>query len=122
MTKLNKLHERVMRESSYNDFVSKYGREFEDNVKDLSSFGKTKFSKLDEDKQNQIADKVMAKIERMYDKNIWEYIEAVLFNGRFDMRVLFKVAVENQDKYGTEPQQFSNAFEDALNMLRREIK
>jgi len=99
------MDESEINEGSYTDFLTSYGAELQTAVKKLKEIGEVydyKIENLGDD-----LDKAMDP----YDKNVGEQIESWV-GGNVSIDEIAKFAIDNQDRYGTEPKMVLDAIDD----------
>ncbi len=120
--KSSKLYKAYIKESvnegSYEDFITDYGREIKSLSKKIQSIGK----KFDSGKISEEGmEKAFKTIENRYDREAVSVIDGLMNdNGRTDLREIAQIAVQMQNRTGTEMQQIVNAMEDFV--YSRELK
>ena len=105
-------------QGSYEDFITDYGREVKSLSKKIQSIGK----KFDSGKISEEGmEKAFKTIENRYDREAVSVIDGIMYdNGRTDLREIAQIAVQMQNRTGTEMQQIVNAMEDFV--YSRELK
>ena len=106
----NEINEGYVNEGSYEDFITDYGREVKSLSKKIQSIGK----KFDSGKISEEGmEKAFKTIENRYDREAVSVIDGIMNdNGRTDLREIAQIAVQMQNRTGTEMQQIVNAMED----------
>lgn len=119
-----KLFEGFLNESSYTDFLSRRGKEIHDAINKLSLISShMKHTKGDE-KPLEIDAETEKKIEdrlKVYDENVSRKIFHWISLGRIDAHDLAQFAIENMNRYGTEPEMIIQAIEDFYDILDRKF-
>lgn len=106
---------KILNETSYTDFILNYGQEIKDAVQNLKAIGKI-HDKVDEKDYEQLVNKVFAQ----YDKNVHEFIDSQMMDPYADRIIRF--ALENYNRYGTEPQFVLLAIDDYRTALEKYVK
>ena len=101
-------------ESSYSDFLTSRGKELKNSVKMLKNiFSSTK--EIPENFHDNI-DGVLQKYDDNLDRLIFSHNENITVDD------IAKFAIDNMNRYGTEPQMVLFAIEEVYNLLSKELR
>lgn len=100
----------IIKESSYTDFITNYGQELKDAIQQLRNA-----SKVYDDNIELVADDLEDAMER-YDSNVGEQIDGWLMIIP-TVDEIAKFALQNQDRFGTEPRFVLEAIETFCRIL-----
>lgn len=98
-------------EGSYTDFLTSHGNDIRSAVKKMQEI-----AKIYNDKVESIGDK-LDKVLEPYDENVGSQIDSWA-SGDISADKIAKFAIENQDKYGTEPKMVLDAIDDYYNIFK----
>jgi hypothetical protein len=111
-SRFNQYLEKIMpiNESSFDDFMTQYGKELNDAVRKVREL----INYVPSDESWNKFDKIMQK----YDKNVNKQIEHWFSTGHISSRDIASFAIDNMNRYGTEPQMVLFAIDDAARVLK----
>jgi len=103
---------KMLLEGSYDDFLDNYGMELNKALKKLRHLNKKITSIINTG--NIAEEKLFKRVRQIYDKQVSDFVYKAIFSAEFYYTTndLVKVAIENQDRNGTEPQELINAIND----------
>lgn len=107
-----RFHSYKLNESSYEDFRNNRANDLNDAVKKLKEI-----SKIYDDKVETVSDK-LEKLSGTYDEYVLDYIDG-WSDGRVSVDDIVRVAIENQDRNGTEPSAILLAIDDVYNIFKK---
>ena len=102
---------RLISEGSYDDFLTSYGKELREAVRQLKDMTR-EYKNMSDEKMLMVE-----KAIKIYDKNVGGRIEHWIFRGRTRYDDIAKFAIENMNRYGTEPQMITFAIEDVYDII-----
>ena len=110
----DQLQESILNETSYTDFLTSYGKELKNSVKMLKNI----FSSTKEIPEN-FHDKI-DKVLQNYDDNV----DRLIFGNNENATVddIAKFAINNMNRYGTEPQMVLFAIGEVYDLLSGELR
>ena len=107
-------------ESSSNDFLNNYTSDIKTAVDQLKSM-RTRVSKITNDREyEELLTKAFSKIENVYDETVVDFIERSVGDPTAETNIqdIVRIAIENQNQNGTEPQMILLAIEDVAGILK----
>ncbi len=110
-----KLFEGFLNESSYTDFLSKYGDEINESIKKLKIL--SGIDEIDEETYKQIEEKL-----KVYDTNVPKQIMhwiSLSKHQRISADEIARFALENMNRWGTEMQMVLYAIDDYFDIVDR---
>jgi hypothetical protein len=110
---MKKLVKESLNESSYSDFLMNYGQEIREALKNLKKMRKV-ISEITEQDDDKIQEKM-----RIYDTNVGDEIFDWIHDPNVSADEIAKFALNNQDRWGTEPQFVLFAIDDCALILNK---
>lgn len=103
---------KMLLEGSYDDFLDNYGMELNKALKKLRHLNKKITNIINTGNIDE--EKLFKRVRQIYDKQVSDFVYRAIFTAEFYYTTndLVKVAIENQDRNGTEPQELINAIND----------
>lgn len=103
----------ALNEGSYTDFLTSHGNDLKSAVTKIK-----KIAEVYDDKIEDLADAVEKAMEP-YDENVGPQIDSWTGDDNISTDKIAKFAIDNQDKYGTEPKMVLDAIDDFYNIMMK---
>lgn len=116
-----KLYEVFLNETSYTDFLTRRGKEIHDAINKLALISSAMKHTRGDEKPLEIDDETYNKIEdklKVYDTNVLSKIDHwIALGGRTEAHDIANFAIENMNRWGTEPQMVLYAIDDYFDVV-----
>lgn len=115
-----KLFTGFLNESSYSDFLSHRGKEIHAAINKLALISSHILHVKGSEEPLQIDNETYSKIEnklKVYDTNVLRQIDHWISLGRVSADDIARFAIENMNRYGTEPQMVVYAIDDYFDVV-----
>ena len=109
---LDDVDESKVNEGSYTDFLTSHGNALQKAVKQMKEIAAVYDDKI-EDKADEV-EKAMS----TYDDNVGQQLDSWTGDSNISTDKIAKFAIDNQDKYGTEPKMVLDAIDDFYNIMK----
>lgn len=111
-TPMDETDESTVNEGSYTDFLTSHGNDLRKAVKQIKEIAAV----YDDQIESKAVD--IDKAMLVYDENVDKQIERWILDSNISTDKIAKFAIENQDKYGTEPWMVLDAIDDFHKIMK----